>query len=59
MSGNAPDEPVRTEAGLDLTNQATGHIMENVLVTSRRSSFQAANQFGGSASTPYSRKVLP
>lgn len=47
--GNAPDEMVRTEAGLDLTIQATGQIMDNVFLTSRLSSFQAANQVGDNA----------
>lgn len=47
--GNAPDQSVRAEAGLDLAVQAQRQIMENVVWTSRLGAFQAVNQFGDSA----------
>ncbi|MCH7975046.1 MAG: DUF3078 domain-containing protein [Bacteroidetes bacterium] len=47
--GNALDESVRVEAGLDLAIQAQRQIMENVVWTSRLGAFQAVNQFGTSA----------
>jgi hypothetical protein len=39
--GNAPDQPVRVEAGLDALVEASGEPVENVLVRSRLSLFQA------------------
>ena len=47
--GNALDESVRAEVGLDLAVHAQRQIMENVVWTSRLGAFQAVNQFGNSA----------
>ena len=47
--GNAPDEPVRLQAGVDAELGLERALMENVLLKSRLTAFQAFNQVGDQA----------
>lgn len=46
LFGNALDQPVRVEAGLDAEVRFRREVVENVTLTSRLSAFQAFNQLG-------------
>ena len=47
--GNAPDEAVRVQAGLEFLAEAERELFENVLLTSRLSLFEAFNQIDSAA----------
>ena len=49
LYGNALDQQVRTEVGLDAELRVVRPLMENVLLSSRLSAFQAFNQVGDTA----------